>query len=99
MAFGIPLNVFDLDVIEACVCLLFQASQQAASVGKARMQPCDRSNAKYQMRTWLLRLGFIGDAFSRPRHTLLRNLDGNGAFFTDEGREKANRKRRRRCAG
>lgn len=89
LAFGIPLDAFSFETLEACIYLLRQGSIQAASVGKARMKPCDNSNPRYQMRTWLLRLGFVGEEFARPRHTLLCNLKGNGAFFDEQGQEKA----------
>ena len=97
--FSIPLDVFDLPVIEACVFLYHQIAQMAWTTKKARMKPCDMSNPKYHMRTWLLRLGFIGPQFERPRQTLLAKLDGNTAFFTEENRQKAldrakNRRRR-----
>ena len=63
-----------------------------------RMKPCDMSNPKYQMRSWLLRLGFIGEQFARPRQTLLEHLDGNAAFFDDVGKQKAKEKRQRQKA-
>ena len=99
--FSIPLDVFDLPVIEACVFLYYQVAQMACTITKARMKPCDLSNPKYYMRTWLLRLGFIGPKFERPRQTLLEKLDGNTAFFTEQNRQKALEKakdRRRRNA-
>ncbi len=100
LAFGIPLSAFSFEKIEACVYLLRQASLVAANTGKSRMKPCDGSNPKYQMRTWLLRLGFIGDQFARPRRTLLDGLAGNCAFFSDDGKEKAAMKRKsKRMAG
>ena len=100
LAFGIPLSAFSFEKIEACVYLLRQVSLMAANTGKARMKPCDGSNPKYQMRTWLLRLGFIGDQYARPRQTLLNGLDGDGAFFSDDGKEKAAMKRKsKRMAG
>lgn len=37
-------------------------------------------NEKYTFRTWLLRLGFIGDRYKDARNQLLRNLGGNSAF-------------------
>ena len=39
-----------------------------------------RENKKYAMRTWLLRLGFIGDEYKNDRQHLMRNLEGNGAW-------------------
>lgn len=94
LTFGVPLSAFDTDALEACVCLLRQASLQAETVGKARMQPCNGSNPKFQMRSWLLRLGLIGEEFARPRRTLLRNLEGNSAFFDERGKDMAAMKRR-----
>lgn len=98
LAFSIPLDVFSIPAIEACACLLVQVYAMAASTRKARMKPCDMSNPKYQMRSWLLRLGFIGEQFARPRQTLLEQLDGNAAFFDDAGRRKAKEKRQRQKA-
>lgn len=37
-------------------------------------------NEKYTFRTWLLRLGLIGDEFKTCRHHLLDNLEGNSAW-------------------
>lgn len=100
LAFSVPLNAFCFNKIEACIYLLWQASLMAASTGKARMKPCDGSNPKFQMRSWLLRLGFIGDAYARPRQTLLNGLAGDTAFFDGEGKEKAAMKRKaKRMAG
>jgi hypothetical protein len=60
------------------------------------MRPCDGINPKYQMRTRLLRLGFVGDAFSGPRQTLLQNHPGDGAYFDATTKQKAAAKRRER---
>lgn len=38
------------------------------------------SNEKYTFRTWLLRLGMIGDEFKTARTHLLKNLEGNIAW-------------------
>ncbi len=98
LAFSFPLDSFSLPVIEACACLLSQISIMAMSTRKARMKPCDMSNPKYQMRSWLLRLGFIGEQFERPRQTLLERLDGNAAFFDEGGKQRARDKRRQHKA-
>lgn len=39
-------------------------------------------NEKYAFRCFLLRLGFIGDAYKADRKILLRNLEGSSAFKT-----------------
>jgi hypothetical protein len=100
LAFGIPLDAFSFEKVEACVYLLRQAIIMAAGTGKARMKPCDGSNPKFQMRSWLLRLGFIGDEYTRPRQTFLSGLSGDGAFFDEESKQKAAIKRKaKRMAG
>ena len=43
-------------------------------------KPQQNENPKYAMRTWLLRLGFIGDEFKTARELLTRRLDGDAAF-------------------
>lgn len=98
LAFSIPRDDFSLPVIKAYACLLYQVSAMAVTTKKARMKPCDMSNPKYQMRSWLLRLGFIGERFERPRQTLLEQLDGNAAFFYDTGKQKARDKRMQKKA-
>ncbi|ADL50613.1 amidoligase family protein [Clostridium cellulovorans] len=40
----------------------------------------ETNNEKYTFRTWLLRLGFIGNRYKESRSQLLRHLSGNSAF-------------------
>ncbi len=46
-------------------------------------------NEKYTFRTWLIRLGMIGDEYKKVRKELLKALPGNGAFKS--GTKKAER--------
>ena len=39
-----------------------------------------RDNPKFAMRTWLMRLGFIGGEFTTVRDILTRNLADDAAF-------------------
>ena len=84
LALSVSLSAFSYPRIEASAYLMAQACRMAESTGKARMKPCDMSNPRFQMRSWLLRLGFIGEAFERPRRTLTQALDGDGAFWSEE---------------
>lgn len=59
-------------------CLLL--SQMAKEVKSASPKPQQHENPKYAMRTWLLRLGFIGDEFKTAREVLTRRLSGNASF-------------------
>lgn len=51
-------------------------SHQALTQKKASRRKTYSTNEKYTFRTWLLRLGLIGDEFKTARHHLLKNLDG-----------------------
>ena len=62
--------------IQLCLAL----SQMALMVKTASPKEPQVENPKYAMRTWLLRLGFIGDEFATARELLTRNLDGDTAF-------------------
>ena len=96
LALSISLSAFSYPAIEAAAFLIEQACKLAQTTGKARMKPCDGTNPKYQMRSWLLRLGFIGEEYERPRRTLLAGLEGDTAFFTAEQKEAHMKKRRTR---
>jgi len=62
--------------IQLCLAL----SQMAKEVRTASPKPQQNENPKYAMRTWLLRLGFIGDEFKTAREVLTRRLDGDASF-------------------
>ena len=62
--------------IQLCLAL----SQMAKSVRTASAKPQQRENPKYAMRTWLLRLGFIGDEFKTARELFTNRLEGDAAF-------------------
>ena len=52
----------------------------ARTVKSASPKPQQNENPKYAMRTWLLRLGFIGDEFKTAREVLTCRLSGDTAF-------------------
>ena len=62
--------------IQLCLAL----SQMAKTAKSASPEPQQTDNPKYTMRTWLLRLGFIGEEFATARDLLTRRLAGNAAF-------------------
>ena len=64
------------DYIQLCLAL----SEMAKEVRTASPKPQQHENPKFAMRTWLLRLGFIGEEFATAREILTRNLSGNAAF-------------------
>lgn len=62
--------------IQLCLAISHQGLVQK-SASRARTQS---ENEKYTFRTWLLRLGMIGDEFKTARLHLLKNLEGNIAW-------------------
>lgn len=62
--------------IQLCLAL----SQMAKDVRTASPKEQQKENPKYAMRTWLLRLGFIGEEFATARDILTRRLSGDAAF-------------------
>ena len=62
--------------IQLCLAL----SQMAKTVRTASPKPQQNENPKFAMRTWLLRLGFIGEEFETARDILTRRLSGDAAF-------------------
>ena len=62
--------------IQLCLAL----SQMAKDVRTASPKPQQSENPKYAMRTWLHRMGFIGEEFATARDFLTRNLTGDTAF-------------------
>ena len=62
--------------IQLCLAL----SQMAKDVRSASSKPQQSENPKYAMRTWLLRLGFIGDEFKTARDLFTSRLEGDAAF-------------------
>ena len=66
--------------LKAYIQLCLALSQMAKTVRTASPKPQQTENPKYAMRTWLLRLGFVGDEFKTAREVLTRRLDGDAAF-------------------
>ena len=62
--------------IQLCLAL----SQIAKTLKTASPKPQQNENPKFAMRTWLLRLGFIGEEFKTAREVLTKRLTGDTAF-------------------
>ena len=62
--------------IKAYIQLCLAIGAQALNQSCASRRKTQTTNEKYTFRTWLLRLGLIGDEFKTARQHLLENLDG-----------------------
>ena len=74
------LNGLHAGQLKSYIQLCLALSQMAKSVRSASPKPQQNENPKYAMRTWLLRLGFIGEEFATAREVLTRRLSGDAAF-------------------
>lgn len=66
--------------VKSYIQLCLAISHQALIQKRAALSKTQSSNEKYTFRTWLLRLGLIGDEFKTARLHLLKNLEGNIAW-------------------
>ena len=66
--------------VKAYVQLCLALSEMAKEIRTASPKEPQRENPKFAVRTWLMRLGFIGDEFATARDILTRNLAGDAAF-------------------
>ena len=66
--------------MKAYIQLCLAMSEMAKEARSISPKPQQTENEKYAMRTWLMRMGMIGDEFETARHFLTMNLEGNTAF-------------------
>lgn len=66
--------------LKAWIQLCMAMSQMAKMVKTASPKQPQVENEKFAMRTWMNRLGLIGDEFKTARTLLMRNLDGDAAW-------------------
>lgn len=74
--------------VKSAIQLCLAISHQALIQKSVRHAKTVSDNEKYTFRTWLLRLGLIGDEFKTARHHLLKNLEGNIAWKDPAQAEK-----------
>jgi hypothetical protein len=58
-------------------CALVRAAKEARRI-TARERPCE--SERFHMRTYLLKIGFIGDSYKQARKILTQGLGGNGSY-------------------
>ena len=66
--------------LRAYICLCLALSQMAKQSKKASPREPQVENMKFAMRTWLIRLGLVGDEFAVVREHLMKRLPGNAAW-------------------
>jgi len=66
--------------VDAAISLLVLVNKNASAQHYASFKVKPTTNEKYTFRTWLLRLGMIGDEYKNVRRELLRDLSGNGSY-------------------
>ncbi len=66
--------------LKSYIQLCLAMSQMAKDLRSASPKPQQTENPKFAMRTWLNRMGMIGEEFATAREFLTKNLTGNAAW-------------------
>ncbi|MBR5756273.1 MAG: amidoligase family protein, partial [Firmicutes bacterium] len=66
--------------LKSYIQLCLAMNQMAKDLRTASPKEQQKENKKFAMRTWLMRIGFIGDEFATAREVLTQNLTGDNAF-------------------
>lgn len=66
--------------IRTYILLSLAMNEQALTQKFASSKKTQFENPKFAMRTWLTRIGFIGDEFKNPREHLVKHLEGSAAW-------------------
>ena len=87
----------DSAVIDAWKVLLTSINKYCLKPRYVQIRLSDEPNEKFEMRTWMTRLGMNGPEFKAERNILYKNLAGHTAFRTkaDEEKWKAQQRARR----
>ena len=80
VGFGFFNATLDLQELHAYLSLTLALDALARKLQYTSSIQKETENEKYAFRCFLLRLGFIGDAFKGDRKLLLSGLEGNAAF-------------------
>ena len=78
--------------LKSAIQFVLAITAQALNQKCVHLSKTQNDNEKYTFRTWLLRMGLIGEEFKTARKFLLENLEGNSAW-RDPAQEKAQRER------
>jgi hypothetical protein len=66
--------------VRTYILLSLAMNQQALTQKSASSKKPQIENPKFAMRTWLTRIGFIGEDFKNPREHLCKHLEGSAAW-------------------
>ena len=66
--------------LKAYIQFCLAISQAAKDLRTASPREQQKENPKFAMRTWLIRLGLVGEEFATARKCFTANLDGDAAF-------------------
>lgn len=80
ITFNFAMEEVDSEKIKAFTEFLALLNKKSKELKYTSSKLIDTDNEKYAFRTWLMRLGMIGDEYKTTRKVLLQSLSGNGAF-------------------
>ena len=80
VALKLPKAAPSFDEMAAFRDLAVLINQNALKLKTSSFRPAQKTNPKYGLRVWLIRLGMNGDKFKITRHVLLARLEGSSAY-------------------
>ena len=80
ITFNITKQKVEPEEVKAFTEFLSLLIKKAKELKYASDKQVNTDNEKYAFRTWLIRLGMVGNEYKLTRKVLLQNLSGNGAF-------------------
>lgn len=80
ITFKFDISAEDSEKVDAVSKLVALLCKRAMEQKYASFKLSADDNIKFTMRTWLIRLGFVGDGYKSARKVLLKSLEGNSAF-------------------
>ena len=69
------------ELVDACAQLIAAMIKLAKKQKRVTLVSNETENARYRLRCFLLRLGFIGDDYKSVRKILMKDIHGNGAYL------------------
>lgn len=78
--FRLQRSNLDAERIRAFQDLCILIATYARTLKRASYRQAQEDNPKYALRTWLIRIGMNGEQYKETRKTLMKNLEGSGAY-------------------
>lgn len=74
--------------VRANITLCLAMDKAAREAKRVSAKPVGTENEKFTMRTWMNRMGLIGEEYKAVREHLMKHLEGNAAWSSQEAKDR-----------